>query len=121
MNGFKFVAIFEYKGRMCVVIERNMSLPSMIQVRGFNSLGIFHMGYVSTKDNARHDYDSIGSLGLVELTFSGQLERYKEVPKNINFLGFDTGHGYNIPEEQTAGAVKDMCERLADEMIKEDI
>lgn len=106
---FRIREIFKHKGRTCVIIEIHMG-----------PVGNWHNGYVETiKKIVNKRYAE--NIDTDDVTFSGSLYDIskKNGLKGKKFLGFDSGHYWNIKNQksQTFREVKERTIRLCEKMI----
>ncbi|RLI85229.1 MAG: hypothetical protein DRO76_05790 [Candidatus Altiarchaeales archaeon] len=112
----KVKEVFKVGRRICVVVEMDIS-----------SVGKYHNGYVSVlkKNYGKHYSDFIDRIETDELTYSGNLDHFKDkrIPEKVWFFGFDSAHYWNKlhPESKTFESVKARTILLAKEMIKKRI
>ena len=122
----KIKEIFDFKGRMCVVVEMLAAEETMFSSL-LHSIWPFHNGYVEVlKKNKGKDYQKfIDMIDTDELTFSGNFDYIKNdrIPKDKWFFGFDSAHYQNEehPESKTFENVKKRTIELAEEMIRKRI
>ncbi len=109
----KIKDIFQHKGRTCIIIKISMG-----------AIGNWHNGYVQTMRNVnKRTYNEYAiDINAEEITFSGSLySKYRNSElKNKKFIGFDTGHCWNIssPKSKTFEEVKKRTIKLCEEMVK---
>lgn len=118
-------AVFNHRGRTCVVIELGFELPP-----GMNKMvslpESFHNGYVSVDPSheGKSYNDFCDRIDTEELTFGGKFEgrmQDEKIPSDVTFFGFDTTHCHNTPATQSFEYARKQTIKLADEMIKEGI